>query len=149
MKVVAGFIVGVLVTYLLGAAFVSQGNIAAVTNMGFEITFSQRIDAAIHDITHMYDLYLASVVAGMLVALSVAGGIIRFLPNQRLIGYVSAGFVGMIALHVIIKATIGLSGIAPTRELVGLVLQGVAGGLGGLAFHYVSLRTAKPSAAVV
>jgi len=147
MKVVAGFIVGVLVTYLLGAAFISQGNIAAVTNMGFEIMFSQRIDAVIHDITHMYDLYLPVVAVAMLIALSVAGGIIRFLPNLRLIGYVSAGFVGMIAIHVIFKATLGASGIAPTREIVGLVLQGVAGGLGGLAFHYVSLKTATSTAA--
>ncbi|MFT7247003.1 MAG: hypothetical protein ACI82A_004385 [Candidatus Azotimanducaceae bacterium] len=141
MKIVAGFIAGILVTYLLGAAFVSQGNIAAVTSMGFEITFSQRIDAVIHDITHMYDLYLPVVTVAMLIALSIAGGIIRFTPTLRLIGYASAGFVGMIAMHVIFKAALGASGIAPTREIVGLVLQGVAGGLGGLAFHYISLKT--------
>lgn len=149
MKVVAGFIAGVLVTYLLGAIFVSQGNIAAVTSMGFEITFAQRIDALIHDVTHMYDLYLPVVIVAMLVALSVAGGIIRFNSNLRLIGYVSAGFVGMIAMHVIFKATLGASGIAPTREIVGLVLQGLAGGLGGLAFHYASQKTPTSPAAAV
>ena len=149
MKVLAGFIAGVLVTYLLGTIFISQGNIAAVTNMGFEITFAQRFGAMIHDITHMYDIYLPVVFVAMLIALSVAGGIIRFLPNQRLIGYLSAGFVGMIAVHVIVKVTLGASGIAPTRELAGLVLQGIAGGLGGLAFHYVSQKIVTAPAAAI
>lgn len=143
MKVIAGFILGVLATYLLGAAFISQGNIAAVTGMGFDITFTQRLDAIVHDISHMYDVYLPVIAVCLLVALSVAGGIIRFLPNLRLIGYISAGFVGMVALHILLKATLGLTGIAPTRELTGLLLQGVAGGVGGLVFHYVSLQSSK------
>ena len=33
MKVIAGYILAVLVTYILGAAFVSQGNIAAITHL--------------------------------------------------------------------------------------------------------------------
>ena len=139
MKVIAGYILAVLVTYILGAAFVSLGNIAAVISMGFEVTFSHRIEALLHDITHMYDLYLPLVAIGLMIALLVAAAIIRFVPNLRLIGYLSAGFVGMIALHVILKAVLGLSGIAPTRELLGLVLQGVAGGCGGLAYHYLTL----------
>ncbi len=146
MKVVGGFIVAVLVTYLFGATFISQGNIAAVIDMGFDIIMAHRLDAVVHDITHMYDLYLPLVTIGLLIALSVAGGIIRFVPNLRLIGYVSAGFVGMIALHVIMKAVLGLSGIAPTREITGLIAQGIAGGLGGYAFHLVSAKTTQESA---
>ena len=142
MKVIAGYILAVLVTYILGAAFVSQGNIAAVIGMGFEITFSHRLEALVHDITHMYDLYLPLVAIGLLIALLVAAAIIRFVPDLRFIGYVSAGFVGMIALHVILKAVLGLSGIAPTREMLGLLLQGIAGGCGGLVYHYLTLPRA-------
>lgn len=143
MKVIAGYILAVLVTYILGAAFVSQGNIAAVIGMGFEITFSHRLEALVHDITHMYDLYLPLVAIGLLIALLVAAAIIRFVPDLRFIGYVSAGFVGMIALHVILKAVLGLSGIAPTREMLGLILQGIAGGCGGLVYHYLTLPRAS------
>lgn len=142
MKIILGFFTAVAVTYFAGASFISQGNIAAVTGMGFEVTAAQRMDAWVHDVTHMYDLYLGVVTVGLLIAFPVAGLIIRFVPNLRLIGYVSAGFVGMIALHVIFKAVFGASGIAPTRELTGLIAQGVAGGLGGYAFHLVSRRTA-------
>lgn len=139
MKAVAGFLAAVLTTYVLGAAFVSQGNIAAVIGMGFEITFAHRLDALIHDITHMYDRFLPLVTIGLAIGLGVATGIIRLFPDLRLVGYVSAGFVAMIALHVIMKATLGLTGVAPTRELTGLLAQGLAGGLGGLVFHWLTL----------
>lgn len=140
MKIILGFFAAVAVTYFAGATFISQGNIAAVIGMGFEITAAHRLDAWIHDVTHMYDIYLPLVAIGLLIAFGVAALIIRFVPNLRLIGYISAGFVGMIALHVILKAVLGLSGIAPTREMIGLIAQGVAGGLGGYVFHLVSRR---------
>tara|TARA_R110002110_G_scaffold129165_1_gene309266 strand:- start:927 stop:1367 length:441 start_codon:yes stop_codon:yes gene_type:complete len=146
MKVVAGFIAAVIVTYVLGALFISQGNISQVVAMGFDVSMGDRISAAIHDITHMYDLYLPLVTIGLLVAFLIAGLIIRFVPNLRMIGFLSAGVVGMIALHVIMKAVLGLSGIAPTRELVGLLAQGLAGGFGGWAYYAMTRKTASPTA---
>ncbi|MEX2489018.1 MAG: hypothetical protein WD356_05760 [Pseudomonadales bacterium] len=138
MKFALGYIAAVAVTYLLGTIFVSQGNIAAVTSMGYEIGFSQRIAAAAHDFTHMYDIYLPLIAISLIIALSVAALIMSFLPDLRMTGYVLAGLVGLIALHLILKAVLGLTGIAPTRELAGLLLQGVAGGAGGLIFHYMT-----------
>lgn len=146
MKVLAGFVAAVIATYVLGALFISQGNIAAVVSMGFDITLADRIDAAIHDITHMYDLYLPLVAIGLLIGFLVAALIIRFVPDLRLVGYLSAGFVGMITLHVIMKAVLGLTGIAPTREVFGLLAQGIAGAAGGLAYHFVSLDRSKDPA---
>lgn len=140
MKFVLGYMAAVAATYLLGTLFVSQGNIASVIAMGFEIEFSQRIEAMVHDTTHMYDIYLPLIAISLIIALPVAALVIRFLPDVRLAGYVLAGFVALIALHLILKAVLGITGIAPTRELVGLILQGVAGAVGGLAFHFVTLQ---------
>ena len=103
------YLVAVLATYVLGAIFVSQGNIASVVQMGFEMTMSHRLDAMIHDVTHMYDIYLPVIAIAMLIALPVAAGIIRFVPDLRLIGYLSAGFVAMIAIHLTLKALLGLT----------------------------------------
>ncbi len=142
MKIVGGYILAVLVTYLLGAAFVSQGNISAVTSMGFEVALGHRIDAVIHDVTHMYDIYLPLVAIGLLIGLPVAALVIRFVPGLRLVGYVLAGFVAMIALHMIARMVLGVSGIAPTREIMGLLLQGVAGACGGYAYHLLTRKSA-------
>jgi type III secretory pathway component EscT len=143
VNVLMSYLVAVLATYVLGAIFVSQGNIASVVQMGFEMTMSHRLDAMIHDVTHMYDIYLPVIAIAMLIALPVAAGIIRFVPDLRLIGYLSAGFVAMIAIHLTLKALLGFSPVAPTRELVGLIAQGVAGSVGGLLYHMMT----KPSTA--
>ncbi|MDZ7684475.1 MAG: hypothetical protein U5O39_05285 [Gammaproteobacteria bacterium] len=63
----------------------------------------------------MLDLYLPLVGIALAIALAVARLVIGFLPHLRLVGYVLSGFVGLIALHVILEAVLGLSGIAPTR----------------------------------
>ena len=138
MRIISSYLLAVLVTYTTGAVFVSQGNIAAVISMGFEISLEQRFEAMLHDIANMYDIYLMLIALVFLIALPVAELIIRRFPELRLVGYMSAGFVSMVAIHVILKAVLGLSGIAPTRELFGLVAQGIAGALGGFVFHYVN-----------
>ena len=66
---------------------------------------------------------------------------IRKKPHLRALGYVLAGFVAMIAMiamPVIMKLVLGLSGIAPTRTIVGLLAQGLAGGAGGYLFCRLS-----------
>jgi len=42
------------------------------------------------------------------------------------------------AMPVIMKLVLGLSGIAPTRTIVGLLAQGLAGGAGGYLFCRLS-----------
>ena len=138
MRIISSYLLAVLVAYITGAVFVSQGNIAAVTSMGFEISMAQRFEAMLHDIANMYDIYLMLIALVFMIALPVAELIIRRFPELRLVGYMSAGFVAMVAIHVILKAVLGLSGIAPTRELFGLLAQGIAGALGGFVFHYVN-----------
>ena len=143
MKLFTGYLLAVMVAYTLGAVFVSQGNISAVTAMGFEVSLPQRFEAAFHDIGSMYDIYLALIAISLLIALPLAGAIILRFPPLSLVGYASAGFFALIAIHVILKAVLGLSGIAPTREIAGLFAQGVAGAVGGLVFYYVSIRSAN------
>lgn len=149
LKVACGLLAAVLVTYLVGAAFISQGNLGALAGMGFEVTLPQRLAAIFHDISQMYDLFLPLVAIGLLVGFGVAAGIIHFAPHLQLLGYVSAGFLSMIALHLILKALLGLSGIAPTRELIGLLAQGLAGAVGGYVFHKVVSRKLKQESSLV
>ena len=73
-----------------------------------------------------------------LLGFPVAYAIVRKRPHLRLIGFTMAGFVALIAIHVIIKAVVGISGVAPTRTLLGLLCQGIAGGVGGYLFYRLS-----------
>lgn len=137
-RTLGSYIAAVIVAYCFGALFISQGNIAAVTGLGFDVTMSQRLGAIVHDVSGMTDIYLPLVAISLLLGLPVAFAVVRKNPHLRMIGYVSAGFVALLAMHVIMKAVLGLSGIAPTRTLWGLLAQGVAGGIGGYLFCRLS-----------
>ena len=137
-RTLGSFIAAVVIAYCFGALFISQGNIAAVTALGFDVTMSQRLGAIVHDVSGMTDIYLPLVAVSLLLGLPVAFAVVRKNPHLRMIGYMSAGFVALLAMHVIMKAVLGLSGIAPTRTLWGLLAQGVAGGIGGYLFCRLS-----------
>jgi hypothetical protein len=140
VRIIVSFFVAVIAAYILGAIFISQGNIASIIAMDFDITVAQRLDAAFHDVTHMTDIYLPVIAVSFLIAMPVATLIIKFVPNLRLVGYVLAGAAGLVAIHVIMKMVLGFSGIAPTRTIVGLLAQAIAGGVGGYLFHLLSLK---------
>ena len=142
IKTTYSFVGAVLAAYTLGAIFVSQGNIASVVALGFEVSGAQRLDAAVHDLLNMTDIYLALVTVSLLIGLPAAFAVVRKKPHLRMLGYVLAGFVAMVAMPVIMKQVLGLSGIAPTRSVIGLLAQGIAGGVGG----YLFCRLSAPSA---
>ena len=129
-----GYVAAVIVAYVLGAIFVSQGNIGSVVALGFDITIAQRIEAAGHDIANMMDISLVLVAVSLLMGLPVAKVLIRVYPNMSFSIYVLSGFLAMIALPVIMNVVLGVSGIAPTRLPLGLFAQGIAGAVGGWVF---------------
>jgi hypothetical protein len=137
---VASFFAAVITAYVIGAIFISQGNIASVVAMKLDISVAQRFDAAFHDVTHMTNIYLPVIAVSYLIAMPVASLIIKYVPQQRLLLYVLAGAVGLVAIHVIMKSLIGFSGIAATRSVVGLIAQAIAGGVGGYLFHVISMK---------
>jgi hypothetical protein len=144
-RTIGAFLVAVIGTYILGVLFIGQGNLANVAEMGLDVQFGDRIDTLFHDLTHMVAIYLPLVTISSIIAFLVAAGIIRLTPGLRLVGYVSAGFVALIAMHVIMKMVLGLTGVAPTRTLMGLLAQGAAGAFGGYLFH--TLTQKKPELA--
>ncbi len=146
MRVVIGYGLAVISSYIAGAVLVSQGNISRITELGFEITLAQRFNSAGHDIMSMYSIYLPLIAVALLIAFVVAAQVIRRLPHLRLLGYTLAGFVGIMAIHLLLKQVVGISGIAPTRTLLGLIGQGAAGALGGVCFYWITQQPSSPEA---
>ena len=72
VRTIGSFLAAVIATYVLGAIFISQGNIANIIAMDFEVSMAQRFDAAIHDVTHMTDIYLPVIAVSFLIAMPVA-----------------------------------------------------------------------------
>jgi len=106
--------------------------------MGLEVSTGVRLDTTFKDIIGLAASYLTLILVSFTLALPVAAGLTRVLPGQRALLFSLAGFVAIVALHLIMKAVLGLSGIAPTRTLIGLLSQGLAGAVGGYCYHALS-----------
>ena len=135
MKLVLAFGVAVLAAYMAGSILATQFILANVSAMGMDVTAGVRLDSTLHDLAGLSRSYLPIIAVALLIALLTASGLTRLLPNQRLFLYVLAGAVGIVAIHLIMKAVLGLSGIAATRTAAGLLCQGLAGALGGYVFY--------------
>ena len=129
-----------LVAYVIAVLFYTQINLSNLTDLGIDISFSDRFGAASHDLLSMTGMYLPIMLVALLVAFSLAAIVIRFLPNLRTLGFVVAGIVGVLALVLFFSSFLGTNPIAVTRSSLGLLSQCGAGGMGGLVYALVSQR---------
>ena len=138
IKVVTAFIAATLAAFVAGSILATQFILANVSAMGMEVTTGVRLQSTFHDIAGLSTSYLPMVSIALLIAFLVAGLLAKRWPTQRLFLFMLAGAVGLVAIHVLMKALLGLSGIAATRTTLGLLSQGLAGALGG--YFYYRLR---------
>ena len=134
------FLLAGLVAYVIAVLFYTQINLSNLTDLGIDISFSDRFGAASHDLLSMTGIYLPIMLVALLVAFSLAAIVIRFLPNLRILGFVVAGTVGVLALVLFFSSFLGTNPIAVTRSSLGLLSQCGAGGIGGLVYALVSKR---------
>lgn len=132
------YMLAVVATYLLGAALISQFNIARIADMGFLVSSAQRGSAVYHDVIGMLGTYLPLIAVALIIAFLFTSCVLqRFTRSQTLL-FVVAGFVGIVTLHLVMAAVFGITGVAPTRTLLGLLVQGCVGAVGG--YVYVVLK---------
>ncbi len=146
MKKIKGFLAAVLTTYLLATIFVSQGNLAAVAAFGLPVDFTVRLQAAWHDMTHMVTLFLPLSLIALLIAFLVCAWLTKRFPVATAILYPLAGFCALLTLIFSLNTVFGLTPIAPTRSLVGLLLQGLAGAAGGFVYYQLVAQAAVSQA---
>ena len=134
------FLLAGLAAYVIAVLFYTQINLSYLTDLGIDISFSDRLGSASHDLLSMTGMYLPIMLVALLVAFSLAAIVIRFLPNLRILGFVVAGTVGVLALVLFFSSFLGTNPIAVTRSSLGLLSQCGAGGIGGLVYALVSQR---------
>jgi hypothetical protein len=134
IRSLGAFLLALLTAYVVGAAAATQAVLSALGRMGVDVSFTDRLNATLHDQVSMFATYAPLLAAALTVGLLVAVLISRFLPEWRRVGYVLAGFVALIAMHLIMRQVLDLTPVAAARSSAGLLLQGFAGALGGYVF---------------
>ena len=143
---ILAYMFGVLTTYLIAVPLVSLFNIASIVDLGYPVSFADRIGNVAHDIAGMVSLYLPIIAVALLIGWLFTGLLLTRFVGRSAVIYALAGFTALVAVHMIMYALLGMSGIAPTRTLAGLMAQGVAGGVGGWVFYACAFkRNHKPA----
>lgn len=138
MRAIIAYAAAVVVAYLLGSAVSTLMVMAAIATMGIPVQVADIAHAVITDWGGLLGSYLPLIALAFLVALPVAGQLHSRLALQRSGTYLLAGFIALVALHLIMEATLGLVGFAAARSPSGLALQGLAGLFGAWIFTRVS-----------
>jgi hypothetical protein len=146
LKRILAFMVAVLGGYVFAVLAYSQLNLSNLTDMGVAVGFSDRFGTFAHDVLSMTSMYLPIMTVALLVAFLLAALVLRWVPHLRVLGYVLAGAVGMLAVILFFKVAMGTNPIAVTRTLVGLVSQGLAGAVAGLVYVRVTQGLSRDSA---
>ena len=141
---IKAFFPAVLLAYLLASVLVTQANLAAIQSLGLDVSIGIRMRTTLQDFIGMATSYLILITVGLALAFPIAAGLARLFPRRRAFLFTLAGFVAIVALHLIMKEVLGLSPVAPTRSALGLLSQGLAGAVGGYFFHLLSRRRVNP-----
>lgn len=137
LRTILGYVSAVVVTHVAGAAAAAQHVIGRFETMaGTSIPFDQRLDWTLKDVVGMVTppIYPLAIAVMLFIAFAVAGFIVRRVGGLRTLGFVLAGALGMIGLHLILGSVFEMNPIAASRDLVGLLGQGAAGAIGGLVY---------------
>jgi hypothetical protein len=136
-RILVAYLVAVLVAYLLGAMAATQSVLASIEGMGVVVTLAERVSTTGKDLIGMFPSYGLIIALALAIALPVATTISRYLPRWRAFGLVSAGVVAIVVPHLLMRELFEITPVAAARTTVGLLVQGLAGGVGGYAFYFM------------
>ncbi len=135
LRTLAAFLLAAGTTYVLAAVFYTHRVLAKQAEIGVQFTTEQRVE------THMANLgglvvYGGVLAAGLVVAFLIAWGVKRILRPLAPIAYPTAGAAAVLAAVMFVEQQLGGGAgvLGGAREPVGVALQGLAGGVGGLVF---------------
>lgn len=128
------FLLAALIAYALAAIAATQSVLGRLAEMGIEVNLAQRLGATGHDLLGMASSYLPIIAIGLGIAFTAAALLARWLETWRAVLYPLAGFAAIVAANLILHASFGITPIAAARTLPGLLVQGLAGAVGGLVF---------------
>ena len=133
-KRLMAFVVAWFATYLLAVTAATQSVLGFLESLGREVTLADRLAAIGHDIAGMVVPYGAIILVALLIGFGVVTLIVRRSASLRLAGYVIGGFAAVLAIHLGLRLAFDMNPVWATTTALGLMLQGLAGAVGGYLF---------------
>ena len=142
LRILIAFLLAVIATYLLAAAFSTQVILHQVADLGLPVPLTVRMDTTLEDLIGMLPMYLPIVAVSLVVAIPVSALALKFVPIPRTLGFLIGGAAALWVLHTIMIAVFGIHALPATRFNVGMATQALAGAVGGYVYARLSEKPA-------
>jgi len=145
LKRVAILVISVLITISVASIISTNRVINSLNAIGAETSLGDRLSMSFYDLTHFGTLYGIFVFIALTIAFFAAWGVFKIAGFGRPIVYCVAGAIAMfVMLWSMEQVFFGVPIVAGARDGFGLVLQMLAGSLGGFIFaKLTSQKTLK------
>ncbi len=137
------WLLAVAAAYLIASITATQAVVVELGHMGVDVPPGERALMTGKDILGMASTLLPMIAFALLVAFMAAALCCRWLERWQVAVYALAGASGLITIHLTLNLALGLTPVAIARSVGGLMLQGLAGGIGG--FTYILLIRRQPA----
>lgn len=123
-----------LLSFLVASVMHSQTTISGLIDVGANLTLNDKLTTVYYDFIGLLPVYGSIIFAGMLIAMPIASLIKDRLNISNRLVHCLAGAIAiltiLIAMHPILNVTL----IAGARGTGGMLMQSIAGAVGGLAY---------------
>ena len=131
------YLVSILIAYLIGSIAGTETMFRALQSMSFEIAPISRMEIMIADLIGLSGTLLP-MMAG---SLSIGWMSFDWYTKTRLswrhpVNYALLGFTIIFFLHPLVNFIVGVEVYAPVRTWLGLLIQALAGGVGGFCLGF-------------
>lgn len=144
LKMIGAWCASGIVGYIFAALSSQIVVLVELMRLGLEIPLQDNIQSVLHAILNMRPFLIVFLI-GFAIAFSAAWGVKKLLPALAIIAYPIAGAASIATALGLMHARFGVFPILGAQETYGLVLQIIAGAVGGAAFEI--LRPKQPLSA--
>lgn len=143
LRYLFALVVSTIVCAGLGSIISTQRVIGGLSGAGAPVGFSDRISMTLFDLYHFGTLYGMFIMIAFLIAFAAGLIVFRLAKFGRPIVFVTSGAVAIfVMLWLMQQVFFGVPIVAGARDMAGLIWQVFAGGLGGLVFHKLTMKSA-------
>jgi len=112
----------------------TQMVLAALNNIDISIPMSDRLYMSVQDLLGLLPVYGAIILLGLAIAFSITKLIRKFFTVKPIAIYPIAGAAALFVILISMQPILDITLLAGARSTTGIILQAVAGALGGVLF---------------
>ncbi|MBV1911071.1 MAG: hypothetical protein KUG78_17360 [Kangiellaceae bacterium] len=137
LLLVRDFFLAALATFILASISHSQFVLYELSKLGVVIDFAVRTRASFEDVLGLLPAFLPVIAVGLLCGFSLVFLIKKFFKMDSVFLYPLAGGASLLAIHWLMYPILEITLVAGARSITGILMQVLAGVVGGWLFYFI------------